>query len=386
MRILQVAPFAFPAPWGTPVYVEGLSRSLVARGHEVCVVASSAGDRAKTLSFPIVRPRSGRSERGEGVRFSAGGWQRRQWQDLVSVRSAVRRLLREQRWDILYAHQVDGPWLASEARGRSPLIYGHHAVFSEELRAWFPGWGRGADAVGAMLDRAAVWRADASVALSRRAEDQLRAIGARNILYNPPGVDLNSAPGGDAERARQRWSITGRPWLGYFGNLDPYQDLDRLLAIAARMPEVGLVVCSPGDVAPLHAAAARAGIGLDRRRFIGGAGLSELCGAMAAVEVAVVPRWRCSGVPMKILNQLAMGVPTLASAWACDPFPGVIRLVSPDPSAWVSELRRLLDAPMARRQLSEDGRDFAARELTWEAHVARLERFCIPWTDPNTER
>ena len=265
------------------------------------------------------------------------------------------------------------------------MIYGHHASFSEELRSWFPRLGRGADVLGAGLDRLAVRASDGCVALSRRAETELSELGAQQVLYNPPGVDRSLLVGGIASRAQARWGLGDREWVGYFGNLDPYQDIGRLLEMMLRMPGVGLLVVSPGDVALLHRAAAGMGIPADQYRFIGGTGLVELGDALASVRLAIVPRLRCSGVPMKVLNQLAVGVPTVASATACDPFPGVYRMESDSISDWVAAVRHLLAAPSERRWMAVSGCSYASKELSWEAHISRFLNFCARWTDPAGE-
>ena len=54
VHVLQVTPY-YPPTWaygGIPRIVDGLSRALVARGHEVTVLTTDAGDETGRVNSP----------------------------------------------------------------------------------------------------------------------------------------------------------------------------------------------------------------------------------------------------------------------------------------------------------------------------------------------
>jgi glycosyltransferase involved in cell wall biosynthesis len=76
--------------------------------------------------------------------------------------------------------------------------------------------------------------------------------------------------------------------------------------------------------------------------------------------VAVAPLRCGSGVPLKVLDAWAAGVPVVASPFAAagaGAEAGRDLLVATTPAEWVSQVRRLLADPVLRARLAEAGRE-----------------------------
>lgn len=359
---------AYPAPQGSQVYVGGLCRGLVSAGHEVSLAVYGHG----AGPWPEgVRRVAGPAVPGAGT---ASGPRASKLAGDVVLGAAVLRALRRQPFDVLHAHHVEAPVIAALLRrlgsGRPPLLYTPHTSLEEELPVYLPGAVRRLAArAGAVADRAVPRWVDGSIALSPRSAAQLRAWGADRVWTVTPGVDPAEVAGGDAARARSRWSLDARPWVLYAGNVDPYQDLDVLVAAMERLPEAGLLLVTGAgsarvaDALPAH-----------RRRVVTGAGIGEVRDALAACAVATLPRAVCAGYPIKLLNQLAAGRVTVAAAGSAQPIAGVVAVPDRDPVAMADTIRSLIEDPARCRALGEAGAAAVHAEHTLDHATARLVR------------
>jgi glycosyltransferase involved in cell wall biosynthesis len=352
-EILLVAGMPMPAPQGSPVYALGMARALAAVGTPVAVAAWGHGRgawpdgvaRVSAPSPPALRTlRSGPDPRRPAL-------------DALLLGALVARLARG-RVIALHAHHVEGlavAWAARKLTGaRVPLLWTPHTLLGEELpdhlaRALGPLGAR----FGALADHRLPELADGAVALSRRSAAWLRARVPTAVA--PPALDLESLDGGDATRARQRGSLGDGAWVLYTGNADAYQDLPVLFEAMAQLPEAGLLVASEAPRARFEALARDARLPLGRLRVVPG-DLGTLRDAAAAAFAAAVPRRRCAGFPIKLLNTLAAGLPTVCARGAAQPVEGVVPVADGDPGAMAGALRALLADRAGARRLGDAAR------------------------------
>jgi len=159
-------------------------------------------------------------------------------------------------------------------------------------------------------------------------------------------------------------AMTGN--LGYFVNADAvtWWLRDVWPQLRRVRPDVRLIVA--GD---------RPSPALRRRIEKAGAELVEsprdLRAILAQATLSLAPMRCGSGVPIKVLEAWAVGVPVLASFWAGAgtsgrPGEDFIR-VGERPAEWVAAVTDLLDNPSARRWLIENGRRCLATDYSGEA-------------------
>lgn len=158
-------------------------------------------------------------------------------------------------------------------------------------------------------------------------------------------------------------AMTGN--LGYFVNVDAITWWLREVWPTLRQvrPDVRVVIAGDRPAPSLRRATARAGVQLletprDMRSII----------SQATISLAPM---RCgSGVPIKVLEAWAVGVPVLASSWAVAGTSGRqgedFLLVGQHPIEWVSAIVHLLDSPSARQWLVENGRRRLASDYSRE--------------------
>lgn len=349
-RSLHLACLPFSSPQGTQALIGGMLEALASSGHEPHLLTYAAGDTRPTsyahhrLS-DVPRVTSLRSGPSLG-------------KVVLDARMIleVRRLARRIRADVVVAHNVEAAWVARLARVR-PRIYVAHTRFDTELPTYAS---RGHDVLanlGSALDAGAS-RADAVGAVSPALAEHFE--GAR---WLPPPWPV-APPVSAAERriARAELGVSG-PVALYAGNLDGYQGWENVVRACA--PDVTLLVATASHPAPLHREARNTGTCLavtDLRTE------AQRVRAHAAADLALVPRRAQGGLPVKLLDALARGVPVAAEARA---------LAGLQPAGVVvgalgESLRRVL-AHRERDALGEAGRSWIAEHCAPDRFVRAFE-------------
>ena len=153
--------------------------------------------------------------------------------------------------------------------------------------------------------------------------------------------------------------------LGYFVNVDAVTWWLREVwpSLRRARPDVRVVVAGERPAAAIRREIERAGVRLieaprDMRSIISQATLS-------------LAPMRCgSGVPIKVLEAWAVGVPVVATPWAVAGTSGRqgedFRLVGTHPIEWVHAIEELLEDPIARQRLAESGRRRLAADYSRE--------------------
>jgi glycosyltransferase involved in cell wall biosynthesis len=268
------------------------------------------------------------------------------------------------------AHGHEGMLVALAARGieragrvrRRPIVYAPHTAFGEELPTYLPSrYERMAGPIarmGSTLDRTLPRRADACLSISRRMDALLAEAGAGKVVPTRPGID----PDEFAETLPERPSPPDARWVAYCGNPDAYQDLPVLArAMDLLRGRLGpgaprLVVIGDWPEAEVRALAPDAVV---RPRDWGHAR-----DVLAGCDAAVIPRTRCAGFPMKLLNHVALGVPTVIAAGSAQGLPGEIVVPDSDANALAEGIVQACVAPRVQA---------GAREgLTWDRTIQPL--------------
>jgi len=356
LALLLAAPF--PLHQGSQVFVADQARALRRAGAEPVVVCYGASDgtppEVEVVRAPArVTPRTLRSSASPAKLVAD-----------AALGRALLRAHRANRFDAVLAHNSEAAAVALAMRRHLgvPVVYVVHTLLREELSAYGPrALGRALDAAGGALERALARRADATLALCEDARAALEPHARGRVTTIPPGLDPRPAPGFAAcEAACRRHGLTLGRFVLYAGNLDRYQDLDLLDAAAARLPDAP-VVAATHDAAGARFAHLRA-IEADA---------DEARALLHACAVAVLPRRRRGGFPIKLLNYMEAARPIVAHAGVAEGLEhGGSGWLLPDgagPEAWAEALAALLADPRRGATLGAGAR-------------ARLEA-CHAWPD-----
>ena len=356
LHIVQAAAFPFPSPQGSQVYVRGMSLALARLGHQVTVACYAHGVGDVDPEYAVVRtpPVPGYDNLRAGPDFV---------KPILDAALAVQ--LARIGGDVVHAHNYEAPLAAALARvrTRTPIVYCAHNTMGEELHTYFerPLARRVARRLGRLLDRTVPRLADHALAIHDGAVPVLQGLGCARVTCVPPGVDPHDL------RPCRPAPLPSVPRVVYAGNPDTYQDLDVLIDAMRALPDVELLMVS---ASPLDHWASQ---GLPNARFIQTTSFDEVRAYLAASTVAALPRTVCTGYPIKMLNYLGMGLPTVAAEGSARPLPGVVSVPNHDAPAMAAAIRALVDAPERCAALGHDARQHVLDHCTWAARAKDLE-------------
>jgi len=390
--LLAVSRHPWPPRRGDQVRALQLSRALAELGHEVTLLAPE-GDGPSGNESSGVALETYRVARGSAVPgLLAAGVRGRPLQSGLFQQRDLARRLRElaPAADLVVLQLVRLAGYLDDL-GDAPLVVdlidslslnfsrrsAHDRLLAAPLFAWesrrLLAWER------RMLERA---RAGLLVAERDRAwlAERLPPEVAEKLAVVPIAVP-SGAPTPEVDTATSprppRLAITGN--LGYFVNADAVvwwlRDVWPLLRRAR--PDLELVVAGARPGARVRRAAAAPGV-----RLLDGP--ADLGAVLRAADVALAPTRAGSGVPIKVLEAWAAGVPVVASRWAAAGAagrPDRDLLVAETPAEWREAILRLLaDPPLrdrlvrtARRRVQAEHGETAVRAAVGEV-LARVQR------------
>jgi glycosyltransferase involved in cell wall biosynthesis len=379
MKVLVIAAGPFPFGRGTPARTLRVSQALASRGHEVCVAAFPIADQSIETDLRIERSRGLRSYR----KTSPGPSLAKLFFMSPGLATKVRELLKHESFDVIYAHHYEGLLVASIARRRSgirvPIIFDSHTLLGSELSFYFPKFlGRPVARIGAILDGYLIRYADAIISVT----DEISNFYA---WRSGPDLPILTATNGVEYRKFIRASASGggaSPVRAVFaGNLSSYQGIDLLLAafriIRLQRQDIELLIASP------EADDVLASMGInnpgDEGILVRSGGFNELPSILASADIATNPRTVCAGIPQKLLNYMAAGLPTVSfegsSAILVHEKTGLI-VPNGDIDAFSGAIMRLADASDLRLRLGSAARALIEAEYNWERVAATFERVC----------
>ncbi len=372
----------FPSPQGTQAAVRAMADACAAEGETHLLVYAGGAGALEAPRFALHRTEF----LGERARIDvpaaalrSGPSLAKLLEDVALVRT-LRRLHAVLRPDVVYAHHVEA-CAAALLAGARPLVFVAHTALAPELPTYLPAALRPLGAplcarAGDALDVALARRADAVAAVAPALARRLAAVSGVAVhgLALPWAVP---APIDLAERTAARVSFglaPGDEVVLYAGNLDAYQGLPCALAALARAaacrPTLRVLVATASVPHALRAALGAAGLGA-RARCVSLGDEASRRAVHAAADVALVPRGAEGGVPIKLLDALARGLPVVAQrrATAGLALDGVVAVCADDdPGALAAALIAALEAP-------HDAVARSARGRTWIAQAHSVPRF-----------
>ncbi|MBA2560801.1 MAG: glycosyltransferase family 4 protein [Propionibacteriales bacterium] len=345
MRVGLVCPYSLDVPGGVQNHVQDLATVLIARGHQVALLAPGGA----TGSLP---PHIETVGRAVPIGFN-GAVGRVAFGPRVSAQT--RRWLRDGDFDVVHVHEPGAPSVSLLALWASEAA----VVATFHLAT---GRSRAISAAGAVL-RPSFEKISARIAVSET---------ARSTLVNHIGGEPVVIPNGifcarfRAAKPRPEWASPG-PTLVFLGRTDePRKGLTLLLAAFADLlvthPTARLLIAGQGDAAPV-----RQGPASLRRNveFLGLLTDDDRSRLLASATVYVAPQLGGESFGVVLAEAMAAGAAVVASdlpafrAVLDDGRLGELFAVG-DPAAAARSIRRLLDAGPYRERLRLD-----AVEAVW---------------------
>ena len=230
LKIGIVCPYGWDTPGGVQIHIKELTQWLIAKGHEVSVVAPVTDEGGHiepwvvSAGRPISIPYNGAIAK---VIFGP----------LASSR--VKQWIANGDFDLLHLQEPAIPSLSLLAgwAGDGPMVATFHAAANPQ---------KVANAIGTMLDPL-IERITAKIAVSEIARETLKDRFSTEAVVIPNGIDTSKFEG---IGTRSEWALPNT--LGFIGRFDePRKGLAVLLAaipkIAHKVPNLRILVAGPGN-------------------------------------------------------------------------------------------------------------------------------------------
>lgn len=229
----------------------------------------------------------------------------------LDLRAAWRlaRIVRQEGWELLHAHTPRSGLVARLAAALTgvPLVYHVHSPTARDsTRRW-------RNRTNAWTERASLKRAAGLICVSHTMAEQMRRDGYSServcVVHNGVPVVEAAAP---RTRRGERWT------LGMVALFRPRKGTEVLLDALAMLRKDGLDVSlravgpfeTPGYEREIKDRVARLGIGeaIEWRGF-----QSDINAELAAMDLFVLPSLFGEGLPMVVLEAMAVGLPVVAT-------------------------------------------------------------------------
>lgn len=313
MSRLHIAAMPFPSVQGTQAAVRMMVDAEHADGRAPELLTYAHGGFELKVPWPHHRIADLTRDRS----LESGPSWRKIVQDAQLV-VAARRLHARLSPSCTVAHHVEAAAAALAARIPDVLFFAHTDL-EAELPSYLSGTAkRVAGRAGDALDVTLAKRAHRVAAISPLLASRLQSKSEREVRYLPVPWTLPSPIEPEERRkARKRFGLDPvEPVLLYAGNLDAYQGIEGLAAafhaVAKNRPDARFLVATASDHATLEKALWGAG-DAERVRFVPLADEPDRRAAHAAADLAWVPRAVSGGLPMKLIDAMARGVPTIVT-------------------------------------------------------------------------
>jgi glycosyltransferase involved in cell wall biosynthesis len=234
------------------------------------------------------------------------------------------------------------------------------------------------------------------ICISPRLKEHLQFkwdIDESRLTVLPCAADVEAfKPDYNSESVRKGLGLTTEPVVMWVGGFYPWHDLSLLLEsfalILRRRPDARLVLVGDGQTrSAVEATLKKAGM---RHAVImtGKVAHSQVPEMLSTADVAVVPSTPLTaglggtGTPLKLFEYMAAGKAIVATA--LNEAAEVIQnghngiLVEPgDVNTFAEATLRLIDDPKERRRLSQNAREQAVKQYSWEHYTRRLEEIYL---------
>lgn len=305
----------------------------------------------------------------------------RRWYDGRYV-GALADFIENHQVDLVVSHGLRFDWHAALAAGRTgtPHIVVRAVALADEV---MPGWRK---QVFGAVDGWTLRSCDTVVAVSQASRQRMlrtQRLPQDKIVVIPNGVAVRHVTAAERAAARRALGVeSGTRLVGAVGQLIPRKCFDVLVQALAQIRAVhpsvvGIVLGEGPERERLTSQARSLGVPLLLPGFV-----TDPQAMVSAFDVAVLPS-RAEGMPLVVLESMALGVATIATAVAGTPEvieDGVSGVLVPpsDPAALATALGRLLNDDELRQRLALAGAQRVGSTFTLqamlEAFAALFER------------
>jgi len=377
-RILMVAPTSFFLDYGCHVRILEEARALQRLGHRVTIVTYYLGRDLPDLEIIRTRPTPWRAD------YEVGSSLHKIAFDIFLSWTGVKTVL-NRRFDLVHGHLHEGAligYVLSRLRG-IPLVADFQGSMTSEMvdhrfldpeKPWYR-WLRLLEWRITHLPDAIVTSTQMTALLLEQDFDCARG----RVYPVPDSVSLDFfrpdvlSPEAIAEQRAALGISRGCPVVVYLGLLADYQGTPHLVRAAQLLKQRGIdahfLIMGFPSVDHYREMAMELGIA-DRVTFTGKVPYENAPVSLALGDIAVAPKLSSTEGAGKILNYMAMELPTVAfdTPISREYLGKLGAYASPngDPAALADAIAGLLRAPARCRDIGRKLRERAARHFSWD--------------------
>jgi len=387
LRILSLAPTSFFNDYGCHVRILEEARALQALGHAVTVVTYHKGKDVPGLTIERTAPTPWRAH------YEVGSSRHKFAFDMLLgwklLRVLIGAALRGAQFDVIHGHLHEGALIGAVV-GRVfgvPVCFDFQGSLTDEMIMHrFIRADGAAHRLFAWLEHWITRLPQAVVTSTLHAAETLRATlpGHVRVRALPDGIDVRGGLN-LALAPERRTALRAQHGYGpqdvvvvYLGLLAQHQGIRNLIeaaAVAARRDaRVRWLVMGYPQEEMWRTEAERAGVA-DRMRFTGRVPYEQMPEMLALGDIAVAPKLSLSEGSGKILNYMALGLPTVAfDTPAQREILGDLGVYAPlgDSAALAGRVLELAADPSRRAAVGERLRSVVRARFSWQAGAQAL--------------
>ena len=402
MRTLVIAPQPFFSPRGTPFSVYYRTLIMSQLGARIDLLTYGEGQDVDLPNVRIIRiPR---------FRFlgpvKTGPSLLKLFLDCFVALWTVALLVRN-RYAVVHAHE-EAVFFCRFLKPvfRFKLVYDMHSSLPQQLRNFDFTKSRIVGGIFRWLENSSIRTADAVITICPDLADYVATINDKpekhflieNSLFDP--VRLKSNPADDGDDGASASTISprsdppqGRPLIVYAGTLEHYQGIDILIKSFAMVIETHalafLVIVGGTDEQVARYKQLAQDIGIGSHILFTGRLPQEMANTyINSATILVSPRSEGTNTPLKIYQQLASGIPLVATNIYSHTqvlTPDVAILVDPNPKSMARGIIKALNDPNECNSLVDNAQNLYAEEYSRESYIAKMKRLVSLLESKNTK-
>jgi glycosyltransferase involved in cell wall biosynthesis len=328
-RIAMVAACPFPYPRGTPIRIFRMAEALAGLGQEIHVITYHLGQNIKSIDFLLHRIPKLKFYR----KVSPGpNYIKLMVVDPLLTYTLI-KLYRKYNFDIIHAHHFEGlmaSW-AIKLFTKTPIIYDAHTVLSTELHHYDLHLNsRIKKKLGRTLDRYLPKLADYVICVSEQVQSHLLKdtnMSPQNLSVIMNGIELEHfLKFGSSKDVDEGDDFI----LGFSGNFADYQGIDTMLRsmslLKESFPMIKLHIYSNDSIEKYRPLINK--LSLSNQIKIFPTNFQSLPDQLSGTDILLNPRSDGSGIPMKLINYMAVGKPTVS-------FSGSAHVIQHGKTGWI---------------------------------------------------
>lgn len=371
LKIAMVAACPFPYPRGTPIRILRMAETIAELGCDVHVITYHLGQNAKSINFTIHRiPNLG---------FYRKVCPGPNYLKLLILDPLLTfnltRLHWKYRFDIIHAHHFEGlmaTWLI-RLFGDTPIVFDVHTLLQTELHHYNLYLNKSTlKKIGHILDRYLPKAADYVISVS----DQIHSKLTQDAKISPKVIStiLNGIELKNFSKIRSTKKSDGSDEIivGFSGNFARYQGINIMMEsislITKSFPKIKLHLYSNDSIDSYLPLIDR--LNLSNRIEIYPTNFQVLPSQLSRADILLNPRPDGAGIPMKLINYMAVGKPIVS-------FAGTAHIIQHGKTGWVihnesaqsfaAGISHLLNNNELAKEMGENARNYIRQNFSWHS-------------------